>query len=227
MNQDTVERAKRAAGEKAASFVEPGMTVGLGTGSTAKHFIEALAIRFRAGLSFRCAATSAASEQLAASLNLPLVPIASIDCFDIDVDGADQIDQEKNMIKGGGGALLREKIIAASSKEMIVLVDPSKKVRRLGGIALPVEILPFGSNLTIRRIESLGFKGTIRRKGDTVFITDNGNFIFDIDLRGELQDPRKTEEALLGIPGVMETGLFIGYAGRVISGEHDGSASIS
>lgn len=226
MDHQQLDNAKRAAGFKAAEFIEPNMTVGLGTGSTAKYFIEALAERFKKGLVFRCAATSAASENLAASLGLPLVPIASISYFDIDIDGADLIDDDKNMIKGGGGALLREKIIAGSSKEMVVLVDSSKRKKRLGGSFLPVEILPFGSNLTVSRIESLNLKGAIRLKEGRVFITDNGNFIYDITFEGDITDPWSLENSLLNIPGVIETGLFLGYAGRVIMGEENGSVHI-
>lgn len=226
MDDNKLESAKKAAGMKAAEFIEADMMVGLGTGSTAKYFIEALAARFKKGLSFRCAATSAASENLAQTLGLPLVPIASIAYFDIDVDGADLIDEDKNMIKGGGGALLREKIIAASSKEMVVLVDPSKKKRRLGSSFLPIEILPFGSNLTIGKIESLNLKGSVRLKEGRIFITDNGNFIYDIELEGELKDPRELENSLLNIPGVVETGLFLGYAGRVVVGNTDGTVLV-
>lgn len=130
------------------------------------------------------------------------------------------------MIKGGGGALLREKIIAASSKEMVVLVDPSKKKRRLGSSFLPIEILPFGSNLTIGKIESLNLKGSVRLKEGRIFITDNGNFIYDIELEGELKDPRELENSLLNIPGVVETGLFLGYAGRVVVGNTDGTVLV-
>ncbi|CRX38441.1 ribose 5-phosphate isomerase A [Estrella lausannensis] len=226
MDQKPMEIAKRAAGIKAAEFIEPHMTVGLGTGSTTKYFIEALAERFKNGLSFRCAATSTASESLAKSLGLPLVPIASVSYFDIDVDGADLIDDEKNMIKGGGGALLREKIIAGSSREMIVLIDSTKRKKHLGGSFLPVEILPFGSNLTINKIESMNLRGAIRLREGRVYTTDNGNFIYDIQLEDQLSDPWGLELSLLNIPGVIETGLFLGYAGRVIMGEENGSVHI-
>lgn len=219
----THELAKKAAGEEAAKLIQNGMTVGLGTGSTAKYFIEALASRVKEGLSVTCIATSKETERL--SLHLGLKLNDSLTEIDIDVDGADQIDEKKNMIKGGGGALLREKIIAHSSKEMIVLIDPSKQKKHLGGIALPVEILPFGAPLTLLCIEKLGLTGILRKKDDSLFLTDNMNYIFDIELKTEF-DPETLNRNLLKIPGVLETGLFLKMAGRVIIGKNDGTVSV-
>lgn len=219
------EGAKKAAGDEASRLVQSGMVVGLGTGSTAKYFIEALAKRIKEGLSVKCAATSIETEQLATRLGLTLIPIESAVHFDLDVDGADQIDANKNMIKGGGGALLREKIFAHSCTEMIVLIDKTKQTKHLGNIPLPVEILPFGYNLTIASIEKLGVTGSIRKKEGSFFITDNANYIFDIELKAGV-DIKTLNTNLLNIPGLLETGLFIGYAGRVILGNEDGSCLI-
>lgn len=222
------ERAKKAAGDYAAGLIDSGMTIGLGTGSTAKYFIEALAKRVKTeNLSIKCTATSIETEKLATNLGLLLIPIEKVTHIDIDVDGADQIDEKKNMIKGGGGALFREKVIAHASQEMIVLIDPTKQVQKLGKIPLPVEIIPFGYLLTISCIKNLGLTGKLRNKEGSPFITDNGNYIFDIDLKEPLQDPLLENAKLLTIPGILETGLFIGYASRVIMGKEDGIVIIS
>jgi len=213
-----LELAKKAAGEKAASLIHDGMIVGLGTGSTTRYFLEALS---RRNLRIKCGCTSKRTEELAKELNLLLVPIEAIREFDVDVDGADQIDKNLNMIKGGGGALLREKIVAKASKKMIVLIDPSKRVQKLGGRTLPIEIAQFGAHFTIAHIEDLGYTGALRKT-----LTDNGNLIFDIDLKGPLSDPESLNAKLLNIPGVLETGLFLGMATEVIEGNEDGSVKI-
>jgi len=213
-----LELAKKAAGEKAASMIRDGMIVGLGTGSTTRYFLEALSRRH---LRIQCGCTSKRTEELANELNLPLVPIEAIREFDVDVDGADQIDKNMNMIKGGGGALLREKIVAKASKKMIVLIDPSKRVQELGNRTLPLEIAVFGAHFTIAHIQDLGYTGALRKT-----LTDNGNQIFDIDLKGPLLDPESLNAKLLNIPGVLETGLFLGMATEVIEGNEDGSVKI-
>lgn len=221
-------KAKAAAGKKAAELIEGGMLVGIGTGSTARYFIEALAERCRSGLKIHAVATSAESEQLARDAGIPMTELDRLEEIDLDVDGADEIDPQKRMIKGGGGALFREKIIAGMSKEMIVIVDASKQVTALGNFPLPVEISPFAYLATLRHILDSGYSGAIRKtpEGER-YITDNNNLIYDIDLTFPCNNPEEVERKLSEIPGVIDTGFFIGYAGRVITGHEDGSTAIS
>lgn len=223
----THERAKKAAGEAAALMITDGMRVGLGTGSTASAFIIALAKRCSEGLNVECVASSTATFILAQSLDITLLDINSVDHLDITVDGADEIDPGKAMIKGGGGALLREKIVAGMSKEMIVIVDEDKCVNTLGKALLPVEIIPFGLPATIRHINEAGYKGKIRHNANgKPFITENENILYDLHLSSLIEDPKLLEDILLHIPGVVDTGLFLGYAGRVVIGKFDGTTEI-
>ncbi|MEI6531942.1 MAG: ribose-5-phosphate isomerase RpiA [Chlamydiota bacterium] len=212
---------KKAVGLFAAQLVPPHIIVGLGTGSTASCFIEALAERVRVEkLPIKGVATSQKSHSLATSLGIQMVNNEDVTYTDLTIDGADEIDPQKCLIKGGGGALVREKILATISHEMIVLVDESKLVKKLGNFGLPVEILPFCYHATMQKIASYDFKISLR-KG---FISDNGNFI--VDLHGNFDDLINTEKQLSAIPGVVDTGLFIGIAGRVIIGRADGTVSI-
>ena len=221
-------KAKAAAGKKAAELIKSGMVVGLGTGSTARHFIEALGVKCRAGLAVTAVATSKESEQLARQAGIALTDFDRLETIDIDVDGADEIDREKRMIKGGGGALFREKIIAGMSREMIVIVDSSKQVEALGSFPLPVEISSFAHLATLKHIRDLGYTGSVRKDAEGKrFITDNQNIIFDIELTFPCTEPEQIERKLTKIPGVIDTGFFIGYAGRVITGHEDGSTVIS
>lgn len=216
-------KAKEAAGKKAAELIENGMTVGLGTGSTASHFIRALGARCREGLSIQAVATSVDSENLAKQMGIPLTNLHDLTSIDIDVDGADEIDPKKRMIKGGGGALFREKIIAGMSKEMIVIVDPSKQVDAFGKFPLPVEISPFAYKATLHHLHSFGYQGTMRKNSENQhFVTDNGNYIYDIQLSYPCTKPEEVERQISGIPGVIETGFFLGMAGRVIIGQENG-----
>jgi len=220
--------AKEAAGKAAADLVNNGMFVGLGTGSTAAYFIKALGERCRDGLEVQAVATSKASFLLAQDECIPMVEdLSEIVMLDITVDGADEIDKKKRMIKGGGGALLREKIIASMSQEMIVVVDEAKLVNHLGGVPLPVEIIPFAYQATIDKIERLGYSGSLRMsKGKRPYVTENHNYIFDIRFSLPCLDPESDEHALKGIPGVVETGFFLNLAGRVIVGYKDGKVKI-
>ena len=219
--------AKKSAGYAAANFIENGMVIGLGTGSTTAYFLEALATRCREGLSIHAVATSQNSFQKAQSFGIPLINSDEIDSLDLTVDGADEIDPHKNMIKGGGGALLREKLIAIASREMIVIVDESKLVQNLGRVPLPLEIVPFIYKTTVNRLKMEGYEGVIRLKesGET-FITDNGNYIFDIHLQKTMKEPREVHEKIKLIPGVVETGLFFQIAGRVVVGYQDGNVNV-
>jgi ribose 5-phosphate isomerase A len=219
--------AKKSAGYAAANLIEEGMLVGLGTGSTTAFFLEALAKRCRDGLSIHAVATSQNSLQKAQIAGIPLLDSDAVDSLDLTVDGADELDPHKNMIKGGGGALLREKLVALASKEMVVIIDESKLVKQLGGAPLPVEIVRFACKTTIKRLEAIGYEGTIRFKesGD-LFITDNGNYIFDIHIHSAINEPEKEHEKIKLIPGVVETGLFFHIAGRVVVGYQNGNVTI-
>ncbi len=224
VSKDTNAQAKELAGKAAAKLIQEDMLVGLGTGSTATHFIRALSQRCRDGLSIRCVATSRASWDLGNSLGLPMIDMDGITNVDMTVDGADEIDPAKNMIKGGGGALLREKILASISREMVVVVDEHKLVQRLGQFPLPIEVEPFGFDATAKRVKDLGLSGKTRTKisGDK-YETDGGHYIIDIDLKNVSMSPAQIDSMLRALPGVIETGFFLGMAGRVIVGMNDGS----
>ncbi len=209
---------KRLAAEHAIKYVEPGMKLGLGTGSTAAHFVALLGDKVRAGLNVVCVPTSDATRAQAASLNIPLSTLDDTPYLDLTVDGADEIDSELRLIKGGGGALLREKIVATASGRVIIIADVSKRVETLGAFALPVEVVPFGLTATRNMIESLagdaGCNGDIKVRigvGGKPFVTDNGNLILDCAF-GVIDDPEGLDDALKLVPGVVESGLFLGIA---------------
>ena len=222
------EIAKEAAGKRAASLVETGTIIGLGSGSTALAFISALIYRVeKEGLQVQTVASSRASLRAAEKGGLKVLDINAVSHIDLTVDGADEIDPQKRMIKGGGGAHVREKILASSSKEMIVIVDPSKQVPRLGRAKLPVEVIFFGSPATRHKIEERGFQGKWRMQQDgTLFVTENGNLLFDIHFPTPPASPEEVHETLIQIPGVVDTGFFFGLAGRVIVGHPDGTTEI-
>jgi len=218
---------KRLAAEKALDFVRPDMKLGLGTGSTAALFVEALGARVHAGLDVIGAPTSEATRKQAEALGIKLTTLDETPELDLTVDGADELDGDLNLIKGGGGALLREKIVAASSKQMVVIADSSKRVATLGAFPLPVEVAPFGLGSTRIRLEAatraLGLKGEIRlreRDGRT-FVTDGGHYILDCAF-GAIPDPRALAAALGALPGIMDHGLFIGLASFAIVAGADG-----
>ncbi len=221
----TFETCKKAAAEKAVSFIKDGMTIGIGTGTTTFYFIEKLIKKCKAGLKIKAIASSQRSYEQARQGKIPLIDINSIKNLDIYVDGADEIDPEKRMIKGGGGALVREKIAAGMSQEMIVIVDESKLVDKLGRRPLPVEIIPFGSSATIHKLGLLGYPGKLRLASDkTPYITDNHNFIYDVRLKKP--HPEMDHEEITSIPGVVDTGFFFGLAGRVVIGFSDGKVVV-
>ena len=219
----SMEEMKRAAGIAAADFIESGMIVGLGTGSTVFYFINRLIERVQEGLEIQVVSSSLRSENQAKDGGIPIVDVNAITSIHITVDGADEIDPEKRMIKGGGGALLREKILANTSREMIVIVDESKVVEKLGNHPLPVEILPFGREATIDKIKKLGFQGSLRKYNNNgPYVTDNGNLIYDIHFEALRDDPESDHEKLIRVPGVLETGFFFNLAGRVLIGKQNG-----
>lgn len=217
-------QAKKAAAKAALEYIRPGMKVGLGTGSTTTYFLEYLGELCRKGLIIQAVASSQASEKKAREVGIPLLPETWIGPLDIVVDGADEVDPQKRLIKGGGGALLREKMLAYHAKQMIVIVDEEKIVPKLGRGKLPLEIIPFGYLATQQAVQSPDIRVDLRldQKGKP-FITDNGNFILDLQINNQLIQIEPLTERLRAIPGVIETGLFVGLASVVIVGNENGS----
>lgn len=221
------EDEKKAAGYAAADCIQRDMLVGIGTGSTVFYFIEKLAERVKEGLNIRAICSSEKSLLLAKKKAIPLLNANDVTTLDITVDGADEIDREKRMIKGGGGALLREKILATSSSEMIVIVDQAKVSEKIGKAKLPVEIVPFCYQATISKLKAHGLNGSMRMENKGKFFsTDGGHYIYDIELQAPLDDPVKVHSEIISLPGVIETGLFFHVAGRVIIGKKDGQTEV-
>lgn len=213
---------KRQAAARALEAVKDGMKLGLGTGSTARHFVDLLGEKVRAGMKVVGVPTSEATRAQAEQCGIPLTTLDEVDRLDITVDGADEVDPALDLIKGGGGALLREKIVAAASDRMIVIADDTKWVDALGRFPLPVEVIPFGLGATRRAMQraftEAGVSGPMEvRKGRDghVFVTDGGHWIVDARL-GRIADPPRLARLLNVIPGVVEHGLFVGLAGTVI-----------
>lgn len=223
------ELEKQNAALAALEYVEDGMTLGLGTGSTAKYFVELLADEVADGLVVRGVPTSEATRRLAQSHGVPLIDVEQVEQIHLTVDGADEVDDQGHLIKGGGAALLREKIIANASDHMVVIADRSKHVERLGKFPLPVEVTVFGFTITAKKVfDVLEASGIDRPKvmlrtgaGHEPLVTDGGNFILDCHC-GRIPDAEATAARLAAIPGVVEHGLFIGLARTVIIGEEDG-----
>jgi ribose 5-phosphate isomerase A len=218
----TTEQYKRQAAEHALSLVEPDMALGLGTGSTAAHFVDLLGRRVKEGLKVACVATSDATRAQAARLGIPLVDLDQAPSLDLAVDGADEIDPALRLIKGGGGALLFEKIVAAASDRMVVIADHSKRVATLGAFPLPVEIVRFGAGATRNLVEALAAEAgcwgeiELRLQPDgNPFVSDSGHFILDCAF-GRIAEPEALDEALKLVPGVVENGLFLGIADAAI-----------
>jgi ribose 5-phosphate isomerase A len=217
----SVEAQKRQAAARALDWVRPGMRLGLGTGSTARHFIELLGERVRGGLQIIGVPTSESTRIQAQHLGIALSTLDETPELDLTIDGADEIAPDLSLIKGGGGALLREKIVAAASAQMLVIADESKCVAMLGSCPLPIEVVPFGLAATRRAIESVIGAGpnvllTLRKSHDGLaFVTDGGHWIIDVTL-GRIPDPLLLAQRLATIPGVVEHGLFIGLAQAAI-----------
>jgi ribose 5-phosphate isomerase A len=223
-----VDAQKRAAAARAVEFVRPGMRLGLGTGSTAKYFVELLAERIRAGLDVIAVPTSEGTRRDAERLGVPLTSLDEAPQLDLTVDGADEIAPDLSLIKGGGGALLREKIVAAASARMIVIADGSKWVSMLGCFPLPVEVVPFGLGATRRAVEAAaaaaGCPGPAllrRDKDGHAFVTDGGHWILDAALE-RIADPVSLADRLDGIAGVVEHGLFVGLAHAAVVADSNG-----
>jgi len=228
----TADAYKRDAAAGALEYVRPGMRLGLGTGSTARPFVDMLGERVRAGLDVIAVPTSEATRAQAEQCGIRLTTLDETPELDLTVDGADEIDPDLILIKGGGGALLREKIVAAASARMVVIADSSKWVPQLGKFPLPIEVIPFGLGSTERAIAG-AFKATrnagaltLRRdKGGHPFVTDGGHFILDAAL-GAISDARSLGSHLTAIPGVVEHGLFIGLASLAIIAGPEGLRTV-
>ncbi len=213
---------KRLAAEKAVELVQDGMKVGLGTGSTAFFAIEAIGRLVKDGYKILAVPTSVASEKQARELGIPLATLEEAGTLDITIDGADEVDANLDLVKGMGGALLREKIVAYSTRMEVIVVDDSKIVSKLGTkFPLPVEVVPFSHGRTKTFMEELGCRAELRG-GDVPFITDNGNYIYHLHFERGIKDPYELQKRLKEIPGVVETGLFLNMAKKVIVASESG-----
>ena len=229
MSPDTL---KQMAAERALTYVEPGMSLGLGTGSTAAHLVRLLGEKVQAGFKIVCVATSEATAMQARSLGIPLATLDDVPFLDLTIDGADEIDDGLRLIKGGGGALLREKIIATASERMIVIADASKQVEKLGRFPLPVEVVRFGVTATRNMISALAAEAGC--EGDIIlrvgadrqpFVTDGGHYIFDCAF-GSIPDAEALDAMLKLVPGVVVNGLFLGIASKAIIARPQGIVEI-
>ena len=218
---------KEQVGIKAAEFVTNGMIVGLGTGSTAYYFVAELGRRIKEeGLKITAVTTSSVTYEQAEGLGIPLKAIDDVEVVDLTVDGADEVDPALNGIKGGGGALLMEKIVATNSKDCIWIVDESKQVETLGAFKLPVEVVQYGAENLFRHFEKKGYSPAYREKDGQRFVTDQGNFIIDLDLK-VIPDAEALAEELDRTVGVVDHGLFLGMVSKVIIGTPEGPKIIS
>jgi len=218
---------KEQVGIKAAEFVTDGMIVGLGTGSTAYYFVAELGRRIKEeGLQITAVTTSSMTYEQAEGLGIPLKAIDDVEVVDLTVDGADEVDPALNGIKGGGGALLMEKIVATNSKDCIWIVDESKQVETLGAFKLPVEVVQYGAENLFRHFEKKGYSPAYREKDGQRFVTDQGNFIIDLDLK-VIPDTEALAEELDRTVGVVDHGLFLGMVSKVIVGTPEGPKIIS
>jgi len=216
------EDMKKLAGEKAVEYIEDGMVIGLGTGSTVKYSIKKIGELVENGLRIRCIPTSLRTKKLATELNISIEDLNDCHEIDLTIDGADEVDANLNLIKGGGGALTREKMVAYHSKKEIIVVDETKIVKGLGvDTPLPVEVTKFGWNATKKALEKMGCTAELRTIMGEVYITDNQNYILDCDF-GKIDSPEELEHDINNIPGVVENGLFVDLVDEVIVGSKQG-----
>lgn len=213
---------KQLVGEKATTYIKDGMVVGLGTGSTAYFAIMKIGELVKNGLNIVGVPTSKSTEELALSLNIPLLAIEDVTKIDVTIDGADEFDRQKNLIKGGGAALLREKIIASVTAFYVIIADAAKGSEYLGSFAVPVEVTPFGKEITIAQLKALGCEPKLRYKEGNLVITDNQNYIVDCKFE-KIADPAQLSVQMNALPGLVENGLFAGMANVIISEDGKGS----
>ncbi|QTN00283.1 ribose-5-phosphate isomerase RpiA [Sediminibacillus dalangtanensis] len=217
-----VEEKKRRAGEKAVEYIEDGMTIGLGSGSTVYWMIKKLGERIKQGLEVKGVPSSLRTEAWAREFGIPLVYFSEVNRLDLAIDGADEVDPDFQLIKGGGGSLLREKLVADAAKKLIIIVDESKQVQKLGRFPLPVEIVRFGWESTARKLSSFGCNPMLRKTEDgEVFVTNNDNYIVDC-VFDAITDPEGLHRELKLLLGVVETGLFLKRTDKVIVGRKRG-----
>ncbi|WP_432447974.1 ribose-5-phosphate isomerase RpiA [Aliiroseovarius marinus] len=229
-----IDTAKFVAAKRAVQYVEDGMRVGLGTGSTAAWMVRCLGERVREeGLDITGVPTSSRTAELARQVGIPVVSLDEAKWLDLTIDGTDEYDEDLCLIKGGGGALLQEKIVATASDRMVVIADPSKAVEHLGAFPLPIEVIPFGWQTTKALVEEmlgamdvLGTDATLRMNGQAAYVTDEGNHIIDLHVK-RIGDPRKLSLVLNQIPGVVENGLFIDICDVVVIGHGDGRVEVT
>ena len=212
-----LESLKKLAAERAADYIRDGMTVGLGTGSTARYLVDKVGAMVKEGMKIRAVATSKATEARARELGIPVLDINDVESIDIAIDGVDEIDPDFNATKGGGGALFREKIVACLAKEVIWIMDESKYVDHLGRFPLPLEILPYGWKVTYRKLEALGYRPEMRLNGNALYVTDNGNYIADLRLTAPV-NAEEVKRNLDNTVGVLETGQFLKMCTRIVIG---------
>jgi ribose 5-phosphate isomerase A len=208
---------KQVAAEKAVEFIEDGMIVGLGSGSTVIYMVKKLAQKVGEGFNITAVSTSTATSKLAESLGIHIMNFDDVGEIDLTIDGADEVDKNFNGIKGGGGALLFEKIVATSSRKNIWIVDSTKLVNNLGKFPLPVEAVPFGIEHTVSKLKEAGYNPELRMADDKIFHTDGNHYAIDLHLN-KIIEPVKLETELKKLPGIIETGLFINIADMVIVG---------
>ena len=212
---------KQRAAAAAAELITDGMVLGLGTGTTASYLVQILGERVRQGLRIQGVPTSEATRQLAVAEGVPLTTLEEQPVLDLCLDGADEVDPELNLIKGGGGALLREKIVASAARQRIIMADVSKCVDCLGAFPLAVETIPFGWEVTRRQLEQFGGVPTLRQREGKPFVTDQGHYIIDCAL-SQIEDAPRLNHQLNQLPGVVENGLFVDMTDRLIIGSPDG-----
>lgn len=212
---------KQLVGEEATKYIKDGMIVGLGTGSTAYFATMKIGELVKSGLNIKGVPTSKSTEELAESLNIPLLPIEEVASIDVTIDGADEFDKHKNLIKGGGAALLREKIIASVTKFYVIIADAAKGSEFLGSFAVPVEVTPFGKEITIAQLKALGCQPKLRYKNDELVVTDNQNYIVDCKFE-KIENPEQLSAQMNALPGVVENGLFSNMANVIISEDDKG-----
>lgn len=217
---------KQLAAELAVTFLDNGMTIGLGTGSTAYWAIEKIGEKVKKeGWKVKTIATSLRSQKQALGLGIPVMDFSSIRTIDVTIDGADEVNPRMELIKGGGGALLREKIVATNSRQMIVVADETKWVQVLGKFPLPVEVVQFGWERTFEKLKLLGCEATRRMSGESPYLSDNGNYIVDCAF-GEIKEPPALHEAVNSITGVVDNGLFIRIASKLVLGFNSGETRV-
>lgn len=206
---------KQIAGERAVDFVEDGMVVGLGTGSTAYYAIKKIGERVQQGLKITGICTSESTRKLAEELNIPYVGVDDVERIDLTIDGADEVDSLGNGIKGGGGALMFEKVVSSISNQVIWVVDKKKLVNPLGAFPLPVEILPYGHKHSLAAMSEMDYNPELRMSGDKPFLTDGGHYIADLHMKF-IEDPEGLDRKLNLLTGVVENGLFLQHVNKVV-----------